>query len=155
MTGNNTLAYVFTTAKLDATCQRWLVELSNHNWTISYRSGKQNLDADRLSRIPETETSVTLIPDVLKAVCSSISMEHQPERFNKTLLNLMATFPEVRKTDWNAHVSTLTHANNAAVHDYTRFVPYYLMFGWHPRFAIDAFLGIPSYKKANKIKVIS
>ena len=131
------------------------MELSYYNCTISYRSGKHNLDADGSSRIPETETSVTIFPDVLKAVCSSISVGHQPERFNKTLLNLMATFLEVRKTDWNAYVSTLTHANNAAVHDCTGFVPYYLMFGWHPRFANDAFLGIPSYKKENKIIVIS
>ena len=78
VTDNNPLTYVFTTAKLDATGQRWLAELSNYNCTISYRSGKQNLDADGLSRIPETETSVTIFPDVLKAVCSSISVEHQP-----------------------------------------------------------------------------
>ena len=66
------------------------------------------------------------------------------ERFNKTLLNMMATLPEVKKTDWKAHVSTLTHAYNAAVHDSTGFGPYYLMFGRHPRLAIDAFLGHPS-----------
>ena len=126
------------------------MELSYYNCYISYRGGKQNLDADGLSRIPETETSETIFPDVLKAVCSSISVEHQPERFNKTLLNLMATFQEVGKTDWNAHVSTLIHASNGAVHDCTGFVPYYLMFGWHPIFAIDAFLGIPSYKKSKQ-----
>ena len=33
---------------------------------------QQNLEADGLSRIPKTETSVTIIPDVLKDVCSSI-----------------------------------------------------------------------------------
>ena len=78
MTDNNPLTCVFTTTKLDATGQRWLGELSNYNCSISYRSCKQNLDADGLTRIPETETSVTIFLDVLKAVCSSITVEHQP-----------------------------------------------------------------------------
>ena len=64
------------------------------------------------------------------------------ERFNKLLLNMMATLQEVKKIDWKAHVSTLTHAYNAAVHDSTEFAPNYLMFGRHARLAIDAFLGL-------------
>ena len=68
----------FTTVTLGATGQRWLVELSNYNCTISYRSGKQNLDADGLSRILEAETSVNIFPGVLKAVCNSITVQHQP-----------------------------------------------------------------------------
>ena len=75
MTDNNHLT--ITTAKLDATGQRWLVELSNYNCTVSYWSGKQHLDADGLPRIIETETSVTILPDVLKDVYNSISVEHQ------------------------------------------------------------------------------
>ena len=74
------------------------------------------------------------------------------ERFNKTLFNMMATLQEVKKTDWKAHVSTLTHAYNAAVHDSTGFAPYYLMFGRHPRLAIDAFLGLPSNNPIAKSK---
>ena len=38
-------------AKLDATGQRWIASLANYNFTIQYRSGKQNIDADSLSRI--------------------------------------------------------------------------------------------------------
>ena len=68
MTDNNPLMYVFTTAKLDATGQRWLAELSNCNCSISYRSGKQNADADGLSRMkPETK----IFPDVLKGICNA------------------------------------------------------------------------------------
>ena len=66
------------------------------------------------------------------------------ERFNKTLLNMMTTLPDIKKSDWKAHVSTLTHAYNAAEHDSTGFAPYYLMFGWQPRLAVDAFLGLSS-----------
>ena len=45
------------------------------------------------------------------------------ERFNKILLNVMTTLPETKKSDWKAHVSTLTHAYNAAVHNSTGFSP--------------------------------
>ena len=65
------------------------------------------------------------------------------ERFNKTLLNMLGTLEESQKTDWKSYVSTMTHAYNAAVHDSTGFSPFFLMFGRHPRLAVDAFLGIP------------
>ena len=50
---NNPLTYVFTTAKLDATSQRWVAALSDYNFTIKYRSGRKNADADGLSRLLE------------------------------------------------------------------------------------------------------
>ena len=71
VTDNNPLTYVFTTAKLDATGQRWLAELSNYNCFISYRSGKRNADADGLSRRQEVRTT-TVFPEVLKALHHSI-----------------------------------------------------------------------------------
>ncbi len=52
LTDNNPLTYVKTTAKLDATGHRWLAALSAYNYTISYRPGKRNGDADGLSRRP-------------------------------------------------------------------------------------------------------
>ena len=70
VTDNNSITYVFTTAKLDATGQRWLAELSNYNCSISYRSGKQNADADGLSR-KKQETTTQIFPDVLKGVCNA------------------------------------------------------------------------------------
>ena len=51
ITDNNPLTYIFTTAKLDATSQRWVSVLSNYQFSIEYRSGKLNQDADGLSRI--------------------------------------------------------------------------------------------------------
>ena len=51
-TDNNPLIYVLTTAKLDATGQRWIANLANYNFKIHYRSGKSNIDADALSQIP-------------------------------------------------------------------------------------------------------
>ena len=49
---NNPLTYVLTTAKLDAMGQRWVTALANYNFKVIYCSGKQNTDADTLSRIP-------------------------------------------------------------------------------------------------------
>ena len=50
-TDNNPLTYILTTAKLDATGQRWMASLANYDFTIHYQSGKQNIEADALSRI--------------------------------------------------------------------------------------------------------
>ena len=55
---NNPLTYILTTAKLDATGQRWVASLANYNFKIFYRSGKLNLEADALSRIPWENTLV-------------------------------------------------------------------------------------------------
>ncbi len=51
-TDNNPLTYVLTTAKLNATGHRWVAELADYNFTIRYRPGKNNSDADGLSRMP-------------------------------------------------------------------------------------------------------
>ena len=37
---NNPLMYVLTTAKLDATGQRWVASLANYNFKVVYHSGK-------------------------------------------------------------------------------------------------------------------
>ena len=62
---------MLSTAKLDATGHRWLAELSNYNFTLTYRSGKKNADADGLSRLHENETS-TVFPEVLKSFCQVV-----------------------------------------------------------------------------------
>ncbi|XP_035664236.1 uncharacterized protein LOC118407810 [Branchiostoma floridae] len=49
-TDNNPLTYVLSTAKLNATGHRWVAELVDYNFSIKYRPGKANADADVLSR---------------------------------------------------------------------------------------------------------
>ena len=51
-TDNNPLTYILTSAKLDATGQRWVAALSIYNFQIFYRSGRSNKNVDALSRIP-------------------------------------------------------------------------------------------------------
>ena len=52
LTDNNPLTYILTSAKLDATGQRWLAALAGYNFSIQYRPGSKNADADGLSRRP-------------------------------------------------------------------------------------------------------
>ena len=76
-TDNNPLIYILTTAKLDATGHRWVAALAAYNFTLNYRPGKTNIDADVLSRIPwnkeqmvEPETVGCLLGNVIsKAGC--------------------------------------------------------------------------------------
>lgn len=53
LTDNNPLTYVLTTAKLDAAGHRWLAALSTYHFTVKYRAGHANRDADGLSRRPK------------------------------------------------------------------------------------------------------
>lgn len=56
-TDNNPLTYVLTTAKLDAAGHRWLAALSAYDFSLKYRPGRQNIDADALSRRPHREVN--------------------------------------------------------------------------------------------------
>ena len=80
---NNPLTYVQTSAKLNATGLRWVGDLTDFNFTIRYRPGKANVDADTLSRMPpdinsymETCTE-TASQDVLQAVVSTVKLQEQ------------------------------------------------------------------------------
>ena len=66
-TDNYLLTYVLTSAKLDATGHMWLAALNTYNFSLKYKSGKLNGDADGLSRRPHEE--VTLLPDAVQAIC--------------------------------------------------------------------------------------
>ena len=51
LTDNNPLSHL-QTAKLGAVEQRWAAELACFNFTVKYRSGRENKNADALSRFP-------------------------------------------------------------------------------------------------------
>ena len=76
-TDNNPLTYVLTTAKLDATGQRWIANLANYDFKIFYHSGKFNVDADSLSRIPweiEPVCDTPLDPVLLKSTIINLQI---------------------------------------------------------------------------------
>ena len=57
-TDNNSLIYILTSTKLDATGQRWVASLANYTFKIFYKIGKTNVEADALSCIPRPEYQV-------------------------------------------------------------------------------------------------
>ena len=62
-TNNNPLTYILSTAKLDAMGHRWVASLGPYNFTLHYKPGKLNNDADALSQIDWN----TLDPTEVKA----------------------------------------------------------------------------------------
>ena len=51
-TDNNPLLYVMGSSKLNSISRRWISELAEYNFTIKFRAGVINKDADCLSRLP-------------------------------------------------------------------------------------------------------
>ena len=74
-TDNNPLTYILTTAKLDATGHRWVAALSNYTFTISYKPGRNNTDADALSRIQWPE-AVDISSQTVQSVCEGVQAPH-------------------------------------------------------------------------------
>ncbi|KAG1955575.1 interleukin-1 receptor accessory protein-like 1-A [Pimephales promelas] len=56
-TDNNPLTYILTSAKLNATGHQWLAALATYDFSLQYKPGKQNVDADVLSRYPASKES--------------------------------------------------------------------------------------------------
>ena len=115
VTDNNPLTYVFTTAKLDATGQRWVAALSDYDFSIKYRSGKKNADADGLSRIPEgTGKQNIIFPEVLKALCLSTTVSQE----NCPLVESLS-FTQT-DTDAESVPESLLHANALSSMDWRK-----------------------------------
>ena len=72
ITDNNPLTYVLTTAKLDATGHRWVAALAAFDFDIHYRPGRNNADADALSRLPEQQQKerIPISLDSVKTIAS-------------------------------------------------------------------------------------
>ena len=103
----NPLTYILTTAKLDATGQRWVASLANYNFKIFYRSGKHNVEADVLSRIPWEKTEVDHLEPLIVHTMLQSKLETEigiPEEYSQ--LNvvqkemLVNSTPKLTQHDW-------------------------------------------------------
>ena len=90
------------TAKLNATGQWWIASLANYDFTIHYRSGKQNTEADAVSRMKwqheddvqvktilargfNADTTIPIGINSNKVHCSNVQVD---------------TTPKLRQEDW-------------------------------------------------------
>ena len=105
-TDNNPLTYVLTTAKLDATGQRWIANLANYNFKIHYRSGKSNIDADALSQIPWKIVQADhmqigpLVKSTMLTYQSAIKMPHLPNAVIATKELIVRRDYQLSKSQW-------------------------------------------------------
>ena len=106
-TDNNPLTYVLTTAKLDATGQWWIASLANYHFKIFYRSGKLNVEADALSRLPWGSTPMESGEPLIAKTMLQSKIEPETDLSEKyppreVLLKSMAidTMPILNPKDW-------------------------------------------------------
>ncbi|KAK7106579.1 hypothetical protein V1264_017813 [Littorina saxatilis] len=64
------------------------------------------------------------------------------ERYNRSLLNMIRSLEDDKKSDWRKSLPAIVHAYNCCNHQSTGFCPYFLFFGRHPRLPIDLAFGV-------------
>ena len=66
------------------------------------------------------------------------------ERFNRTLLSMLATAASENPFDWEDHLRPLCMAYNTSIHPTTGYTPFLLMFGRQARMPVEVMYGTPS-----------
>ena len=74
-TQTSPLTYILTSAKFDATIQRWVASLTNYHFQLHYKTGRTNLDEDALSRIPR---DCNLDSETVKAIINITKSDEAP-----------------------------------------------------------------------------
>ena len=104
-TDNNPLTYILTSAKFDATGQRWVASLANYDFRIFYKSEKTNVEADALSSIPRANDVLIDGPSV-KAIISAVPYtDHTDYNYNPSDIVCKSTQIVIHKKsrdDWKA-----------------------------------------------------
>ncbi len=96
-TDNNPLTYVLSTAKLSATGHRWLAALSTYNFSLQYKPGSHNIDADVLSRYPygsSHDSGWKEIPKYgVEAICQ-LAVTEESEESSLRLVDQLGVSPQ-------------------------------------------------------------
>jgi len=92
-TDNNPLTYVLTSAKLEATGQRWVATLSDFDFDIKYRPGVLNIDSDVMSRYPTSEHGDEHIEETPTADCDKDVEETIDSKTIKAICNTIYVTP--------------------------------------------------------------
>ena len=106
-TDNNPLTYIMSSAKLNATGHRRVEELADYNFTIKYRPGKMNADANVLSRTPLDMDSCMrtcteeVSQDVLGATVEAVREQSKGATPWITAVTGDVTTPEITPEDLN------------------------------------------------------
>lgn len=84
---NNPLYYVLTTPRLDATRLRWISELADFNFSVKYKPGPRNRDADGLSRMSldfttlQSECTLESTKDEVEATVKMVEARNKLQGF--------------------------------------------------------------------------
>ena len=84
------------------------------------------------------------ITNVKKTRCTPYHPQgnSQCERFNKTLMNMLGSLPQDKKSNWKKYVPSMVHAYNCSKNDATGASPFFLMFGRQARLPVDIAMGV-------------
>ena len=63
------------------------------------------------------------------------------ERFNRTLIGMLAATVEEHPGDWDKHLRAVCMAYNTSVHPSTGFSPFFMMFGRQAKIPLDLVYG--------------
>ena len=66
------------------------------------------------------------------------------ERFNRTMLSMLATCTKDNPLDWENHIRKVCMAYNTSVQASTGYTPFFLMFGRQARIPVDVMYGAPN-----------
>ena len=72
-TDNSQLSYVLSSVNLGAKGHHWVANLTNYNFALRYKSGKENVDANVLSHIPWKDHDQHIEADIVQALISNIT----------------------------------------------------------------------------------
>ena len=96
------MTYILSTAKLDATGHWWVASLANYNFSLHYKSGKQNIEVDALSCIDwGQEDPVIVKAAILRGISNDSSIPMYLLNEPVIVKNMQVyTEPKITKDEW-------------------------------------------------------